>query len=139
MRLANASDGQETIGGDNRCRVWPRECKVCGRMIRLTNFMYRSAIDMEGNLVRSDTHEIRCRGWKAVPRDEWRFARQRRSLSELISYYYGAPGKPLACVACGSKELVLARPPQCATCRKKAERLGDPEAAASDTSGPGHQ
>ena len=89
-------------------------------MIRLTNFMYRSAIDMEGNLVRSDTHEIRCRGWKAVPRDEWRFARQRRSLSELISYYYGAPGKPVACVTCGSKELVLARPPQCATCWKKA-------------------
>ena len=42
------------------------------------------------------------------------------SLSERISYYYGAPGKPLVCVTCGSKELVLALPPLCATCLKRA-------------------
>ena len=104
---------------DNRCRVWPRECKVCGRMIRLTNFMYRSGLTQDGYMVRSDTHEIRCRAWKGYPRSEERFAR-RMSNAERIAYYYGAPGKPLVCITCGSKELVLARPPQCATCREKA-------------------
>ena len=52
-----------------------------------------------------------------MPRSEERFA-GRMSLSERISYYYGAPGKPLVCVTCGSKELVLAMPPLCATCRR---------------------
>ena len=104
---------------DNRCRVWPHECKVCGRMIHLTNFMYRSAITQDGDMVRSDTHEIRCRAWTGYPRSEERFA-HRMSNAERISYYYGAPGKPLVCVTCGSKELVLAKPPQCATCRTEA-------------------
>ena len=54
-----------------------------------------------------------------MPRSEERFA-GRMSLSERISYYYGAPGKPLVCVTCGSKELVLALPPLCATCLKGA-------------------
>ena len=105
--------------GDNRCRVWPRECKVCGRMIRLTNFMYRSAITIVGNLVRSTTHEIKCKKWKGLPRSEERFA-GRMSLSERITYYYGAPGKPLVCATCGAAELVVARPPLCLTCREKA-------------------
>ena len=104
---------------DNRCRVWPRECKLCGRMIRLTNFMCRNAITIVGNLVRSDAHEIMCKKWKALPRSEERFA-SRMSLSKRITYYYGTPGKPLVCVTCGSKELVLARPPQCATCLETA-------------------
>ena len=105
--------------GDNRSRVWPRECKVCGRMIHKTNFMYRSAITLVGNLVRSDTHEIKCKKWKDLPRSEERFA-GRMFNAERISYYYGAPGKPLVCVTCGSKELVLALPPQCVTCLKRA-------------------
>ena len=105
--------------GDNRCRVWPRECKICGRMIHLTNFMHRSAITLVGNLVRSDTHEIKCKKWKGLPRSEERFA-GRMSNAERISYYYGAPGKLLVCVTCGAKELVLALPPLCATCLKRA-------------------
>ena len=105
--------------GDNRSRVWPRECKVCGRMVHLTNFMHRSAITLVGNLVRSDTHEIKCKMWKIVPRSEERFANY-MSNAKRISYYYGAPGEPLVCVACGAKELVLARPPQCVTCLKRA-------------------
>ena len=72
-----------------------------------------------GNLVRSDTHEIKCKKWKGLPRSEERFA-GRMSNAERISYYYGAPGKPLVCVTCGSKELVLALPPLCATCLKRA-------------------
>ena len=108
--------------GDNRCRVWPRECKVCGRMIRLTNFMTRRAVTLVGWLEHTDTHRVKCHGWKVVPKDEWRFA-QRLTFSERISYYYGAPGKPLVCVTCGSNELVLARPPQCAPCLKKAGAL----------------
>ena len=54
-----------------------------------------------------------------MPRSEERFA-GRMSNAERISYYYGAPGKPLVCVTCGSKELVLALPPQCAPCLKEA-------------------
>ena len=107
------------MGGDNRSRVCPRECKVCGRMIRLTNFMCRSAITRNGYMVRSDTHEIKCKKWKGLPRSEERFA-GRMSLSERISYYYRAPGKRLVCVTCGANELVLALPPQCATCLKRA-------------------
>ena len=57
--------------------------------------------------------------WKGLPRSEERFA-GRMSNAERISYYYGAPGKPLVCVTCGSKELVLALPPLCATCLKRA-------------------
>ena len=72
-----------------------------------------------GNLVRSDTHEIKCKKWKGLPRSEERFA-GRMSNAERISYYYGAPGKPLVCVTCGAKELVLALPPLCATCLKEA-------------------
>ena len=103
--------------GDNRCRTWPRECKVCGRMVHLTNFMCRSAITLVGNLARSNTHEIKCKKWKGLPRSEERFA-GRMSNAERISYYYGAPGKPLVCATCGSKELVLALPALCATCRR---------------------
>ena len=105
--------------GDNRCRVWPRECRVCGRMVRQTNFMVRRAVSEVGWLEDTDTHRVKCHGWKVVPRHEWWFA-ERLSFSERIAHYYGAPGKPLVCVTCGSKELVLARPPPCATCREKA-------------------
>ena len=72
-----------------------------------------------GNLVRSDTHEIMCKKWKALPRREERFA-GRMSLSERISYYCGTPGKSLVCVTCGATELVVARPPLCLMCRQGA-------------------
>ena len=78
--------------GDNRCRTWPRECKVCGRMVHLTNFMCRSAITLVGNLVRSNTHEIKCKKWKGLPRSEERFA-GRMSNAEQISLLLRRPGQ----------------------------------------------
>lgn len=105
--------------GDNTCRAWPRKCRVCGRTVRTTNFMARRAVTTVGWLEQTDIHQVKCHGWKVVPKNEWRFA-QRLSFSDRIAYYYGAPGKPLVCTTCGSKELVLARPPLCATCREKA-------------------
>ena len=46
--------------------TYPMECDVCGETVHVTNFMNRYAVNENGNVIRTNVHTAKCRGWKIV-------------------------------------------------------------------------
>lgn len=59
---------------DNRARTWTKKCELCGRVIHLTNFMRRTAVERSGALVRTDIHEMTHTGAVALKEQDREFA-----------------------------------------------------------------
>ena len=57
------------------------KCDVCGKAYAQANINRRLALDDKGNVVDTDQHEAKCRGWKVLSgyaAHEYRTRRQLR-------------------------------------------------------------
>lgn len=73
--------------GKGTSGVRPWECSVCGRSVRVTNFMIRWAVKPDGDMVHTNTHAIKCHGWVAIKSREFA-AVNRMTPGYRIKRYY---------------------------------------------------
>lgn len=54
--------GKESSGA----QAWGAYCEICGQHYRYSNLNRRLAINERGEVVDTDQHEAKCRGWKVL-------------------------------------------------------------------------
>ena len=70
-----------------RSRVKPYRCNVCGSGIQLSNLMKRYAVTSEGELIRTDTHQLTHLDAEIVPRERLQHAEILSAESRKFHYY----------------------------------------------------
>lgn len=70
-----------------RSRVKPYRCDVCGRGIQLSNLMKRYAVTAEGELIRTDTHQLTHLDAEIVSRERVQHAELLDPESRRFHYY----------------------------------------------------